>query len=194
MLARPVLTPRRLDTLAAAGHNRAMGMGGAIRARLSSTLATAYGRGLLSEHTLAMRLDVLLREPLVDPDGLVGDLALRRPEDTVWGRVAQTVSLVRERVATRLADDAGPVPLLLALDWSGLPSELLLGRSSSCDIVLSDPSISRRHLRLRSRDGRWALEDLGSMNGTTLNGRSVGRCELRPGDDLRLGDTRLKVD
>ena len=167
---------------------------GASRARLSSTLTTAYGRGLLSEHTLALRLERLLREGVVDPAGLIGDLSLRRPEETLRGRLSHTMSTVRARVQTWFADGEARMPTLLALDWSGAPSELLLGRSSSCDIVLSDLSISRRHARLRCRDGMWALEDLRSTNGTTLNGRPVGRAALRPGDDLVLGNTRLRID
>jgi hypothetical protein len=167
---------------------------GALREQLSSTLTTAYGRGLLSEHTLAMRLESLLRENVVDPDLLIGDLCLRRPEDTLRGRLSQTLGSVRGRVEMLFVDGDAPMPTLLALDWSGQPSELLLGRNASCDIVFSDIEISREHARLRCRDGRWALEDLGSTNGTTLNGRPVGRCELRPGDDLQLGNTRLRID
>jgi hypothetical protein len=167
---------------------------GALRAQLSSTLTTAYGRGLLSEHTLALRIESLLREHVVEPGLLIGDLCLRRPEDTLRGRLAQTMSTMRGRVETLLGAGEELMPTLLALDWSGHGSELLLGRSSSCDIVLADLNISRRHARLRCRDGRWALEDLQSTNGTVLNGRRVGRCELRPGDDLLLGDTHLRID
>jgi pSer/pThr/pTyr-binding forkhead associated (FHA) protein len=83
---------------------------------------------------------------------------------------------------------------VLGLDWTGRPGELMVGRSSRCDVVLADPTVSRRHARLRFRDGRWTLEDLDSMNGTSLNGRPVGRCELRPGDRLALGCLSLRVD
>jgi pSer/pThr/pTyr-binding forkhead associated (FHA) protein len=70
----------------------------------------------------------------------------------------------------------------------------VIGRSSSCQIVIGEPTVSRHHARLRSRDGRWVLQDLGSTNGTYLNGRRVGRCELRPGDLVLLGEAAFRVD
>ena len=82
----------------------------------------------------------------------------------------------------------------LALDWSGAQSEMLIGRHHGCDLVLSDLSVSRRHLRMIFRDGQWILQDLESRNGTIVNGCRVGRCQLRPGDHLTLGDTHLTID
>ncbi|MGO9822239.1 MAG: FHA domain-containing protein [Solirubrobacteraceae bacterium] len=87
-----------------------------------------------------------------------------------------------------LRDRRHPAPNLLALDWSGATDELLLGRGPGCDILLTDPTVSRRHARLRFRDGNWVLQDLRSTNGTLLNDTVVGRCQLRPGDRLRVGD------
>ena len=84
--------------------------------------------------------------------------------------------------------------MLLALDWDGAEEDLLLGRHLSCDIVLGDLSVSRRHARLRFRDGHWVLQDLESTNGTSVNGARVGRCQLHPGDELRVGTVRLLVD
>ena len=60
--------------------------------------------------------------------------------------------------------------------------------------MLGDLSVSRRHALLRFRDGRWILQDLESTNGTRVNGEPVGRCQLRPGDALQVGDVRLLVD
>jgi pSer/pThr/pTyr-binding forkhead associated (FHA) protein len=70
----------------------------------------------------------------------------------------------------------------------------VLGRDPRCDVVLGDLGVSRRHVRLRFRDGSWVLQDLDSTNGTTVNGTVVGRCELRPGDCLVLGSTQLWID
>jgi pSer/pThr/pTyr-binding forkhead associated (FHA) protein len=69
-----------------------------------------------------------------------------------------------------------------------------VGRSSVCDILLTDHTVSRLHARLVCRDARWILEDLGSTNGSYINGDLVGRCELRPGDRLSLGNALLRVD
>lgn len=85
-------------------------------------------------------------------------------------------------------------PTLLALDWSGNEHELLVGRDRSCDVVLTDPAVSRTHARLVFRGSSWIVQDLESTNGTFLNGARVGRSELRPGDRLVLGCEVLRVD
>ncbi len=166
---------------------------GASRKQIARTLNAAYADGLLSEDTFAHRLDQLLDARLIDPFRLVGDLNLRRSPRrrlSIVDAVAATLRAVR----TSSAEDVGFPPLLLALDWSGDQSELILGRHHECDLVLSDPGVSRRHARLFFRDGSWVLQDLESTNGTTVNGVRVGRCELRPGDHLVLGGAHLAID
>ncbi|HZU60409.1 MAG TPA: DUF3662 and FHA domain-containing protein [Solirubrobacteraceae bacterium] len=70
-----------------------------------------------------------------------------------------------------------------------------LGRSRSCDIVLSDPNVSRRHAEIRPRGGSWVLVDLGSTNGSRINGRSIEGSEVvKPGDQIELGSTRLTFE
>ena len=64
----------------------------------------------------------------------------------------------------------------------------------TCDVVLDDLSVSRRHARLVFRDGHWVIQDLESTNGTRVNGVRVGRCELHPGDHVDVGDERLRID
>jgi pSer/pThr/pTyr-binding forkhead associated (FHA) protein len=108
--------------------------------------------------------------------------------------LVETAAAAVSRIRTSIAQASGTPPLLLALDWSGGRRELVLGRHHGCDVVLSNPGVSRLHARLVFRDGSWVLQDLQSTNGTTVNGVRVGRCELRPGDHLVLGDEHLKVD
>jgi pilus assembly protein CpaF len=88
----------------------------------------------------------------------------------------------------------GGSELLLALDWTGAREELVIGRHHACDVVLANPRVSRRHARLVFRDGSWVIQDLESTNGTVVNGDTVVRCALRPGDHLVLGGQRLRVD
>jgi predicted component of type VI protein secretion system len=64
---------------------------------------------------------------------------------------------------------------------------LQIGRDTSCDIVLADLAVSRRHARIRWQDAELVLEDLGSSLGTWVNGERVERCRLRPGDMVRFG-------
>ena len=163
------------------------------RRRIAHALNAAYADGLLSQDTLARRLDHLLRARLIDPRRLVGDLYVRGSGRGVRARLA-------DGLRTKLAAVRGLVRgrdervVLLALDWSGAQESLLVGRHEQCDVVLSDPSVSRRHARLFFRDGSWFLEDLESTNGTVINGVSIGRCELRPGDRLIIGTERLEID
>lgn len=138
------------------------------------------------------RLDQLLGERLIDPRRLIGDLSFRRAR-TWRGRVAVTlVTLSRSLAGSR--ETGAPEEILLALDWTGATGELVVGRHHACDVVLDEASVSRRHVRLVYRDGSWVLQDLESTNGTLVNGSLVGRCALRPGDQLVLGYARLRID
>lgn len=67
-----------------------------------------------------------------------------------------------------------------------------LGRSISCDVVLTDKSVSRQHAVIYCLKGRFFIEDVGSTNGTTLNRNPiVTRVQLNPGDEVRIGLTPL---
>jgi hypothetical protein len=165
---------------------------GARRQRLARTLNAAYAEGLLSERTLAHRLDVLFAGVLIDPAGLVGDLTRRVARQGLGrGLLGGLTSSLRRTSLTEGMQETG---ILLALDWSGAGDELLIGRDPGCDVTVPADTVSRRHARLIFRDGGWILQDLGSTNGTRLNGRYVGRCRLHPGDQLALGDQLLRVD
>jgi hypothetical protein len=87
---------------------------------------------------------------------------------------------------------------LLLLDGRRLvvgPGGATLGRSRHCDIVLSDPNVSRQHAEIRARGGSWVVTDLGSTNGSRINGRPVEGSEVvRPGDEIELGSTVLKFE
>ena len=74
---------------------------------------------------------------------------------------------------------------------TGLIKEI--GRSEECDISFPDDgSLSRVHARL-DRDGDdWMLVDLGSTNGTFVNGERINEVRLQPGDVIELGDARMR--
>lgn len=59
--------------------------------------------------------------------------------------------------------------------------------------MFTDPTVSRRHASLRRRNDRWTVHDLGSSNGTWLNGMRVERAGIQPGDQLRFGELTAQV-
>ena len=72
------------------------------------------------------------------------------------------------------------------------PDGATIGRGRQADIVLSDPNISRQHAEIRPRGGSWVIADLGSTNGSQLNGRRIDGTEvLRSGDEIELGASVL---
>ena len=67
--------------------------------------------------------------------------------------------------------------------------ELVIGRAASATVRLNDDGISRRHCRILSIGGQVIIEDLGSANGTLVNGEMVQHQALKEGDKIRLGAT-----
>jgi pSer/pThr/pTyr-binding forkhead associated (FHA) protein len=73
-------------------------------------------------------------------------------------------------------------------------SALGLGRQAT-DLVIEDPQVSRRHASVRPAGDALEVEDLGSRNGTWVNGTRVdGTTRLAPGDRVRMGDTTFEVE
>ena len=70
----------------------------------------------------------------------------------------------------------------------------LLGRGTDCDLRLVDPGVSRHHAELRVEHDQVVLVDLGSTNGTFVNGRRVSVEALRDGDELQFGNTRMRFE
>jgi two-component system cell cycle response regulator len=69
-----------------------------------------------------------------------------------------------------------------------------VGRDAGCALLLTDASVSRRHARLAFVDGELRVEDLGSRNGTRVNGKDVRDGSLRPGDRLEVGNVLLRYN
>jgi pSer/pThr/pTyr-binding forkhead associated (FHA) protein len=68
---------------------------------------------------------------------------------------------------------------------------VVLGRSRECDVRVADLNVSRRHAEVRDEDGDYILVDLGSTNGTLLNGRRVDTQRLEDGDTITVGSTEI---
>jgi len=67
---------------------------------------------------------------------------------------------------------------------------LVIGRRQG-DLIIDDPMVSGRHVQILFEDGSWHLQDLGSTNGTMVDGRLVRDMVLRPGSEISVGSTRM---
>jgi FHA domain/DUF1707 SHOCT-like domain len=144
-----------------------------------SALQRGYASGSLQTDTFSERVECALRSSSQDElRGLTADLPA-----PWWGAV-----LARGRGAV----GGHRAPSLL--DPSQLASgRMVIGRSSTCDLVVEDDTVSRRHAALELRDGAWRLRDLGSRNGTWVNGRRAADVEVWLGDELQLGAARFRL-
>jgi pSer/pThr/pTyr-binding forkhead associated (FHA) protein len=71
---------------------------------------------------------------------------------------------------------------------------VVVGRHRWCHVRIASPRVSRRHCRLALDSDGVLVRDLGSTNGTRINGRRVDRGVLRPGDELSIADCRYHLE
>ena len=69
----------------------------------------------------------------------------------------------------------------------------VIGRSSECQLQLTDAQVSRRHCEFVHADGGWRVRDCGSRFGTFLNNQKTSDSPVKPGDRLRIGQTEIRV-
>jgi len=87
----------------------------------------------------------------------------------------------------------------LKLSWDGTSMEIsagkiILGRDGGCDVVISSPLASFRHARIESDQAHWIVTDLGSRNGTTVDGVTIAKpTPLHDGAAIGIADTRIVV-
>jgi len=94
---------------------------------------------------------------------------------------------------------ASGLVLLYAEDFASLPAawpfydrKLVIGRDESTDICLKVKAVSRRHAEISWEQGRWMIRDLGSTNGTLVDGEVITQAELEHLHEIRIGDAVLK--
>ncbi|MFN2587321.1 MAG: FhaA domain-containing protein [Actinomycetota bacterium] len=124
---------------------------------------------------------VYTREPR--PDDASSTRAI--PSDT-----ASRLGLARSGARLVVLDEGGKAGETIEVT----KAPVVIGRMSTNDVVLSDPNVSRRHAELRRDGDRWVLVDLGSTNGTTVNGKLAREHELNHGDRLMFGSTRIRFE
>ena len=167
----------------------------------------------LAEHARRERY-ALLTEPkvsiMIDDDLAVGEFGIATrlvtpDHEAVLPPVERPVEQPAETMVYRVPAappvaaavlEPEPVPETFALAFGGKPHELakprvVLGRSKEADIRVPDDNVSRRHAEVRLEDDGYWIVDLGSTNGTIVNGKRVDRARLENDDRITLGSTEI---
>jgi hypothetical protein len=161
----------------------------AERERVAERLRGACADERLSVETFIARLDsVYSVRTHADLAQLIADV----PEPSWLSRTCLEAVTVTSRWLHQVGAawrEPRAIPLVLPDR-----EQVVLGRSRSCDRVVGSPTVSRRHALLRQVDGRWLIQDCGSVNGTFLNGWRVdAETEIHAGDELAIGEARFVV-
>lgn len=164
----------------------------AERDKALKVLRDGVALGRLSHDTFIRRMELALVARR--PDELAA-LTADLPTEKHWSRlVFGTVEAVSGfTVRLRRAWRAERLPKLL-LPTPDRPFPLRIGRDPASGLRLSHETVSRVHAELSRQGGLWVLRDLGSTNGTTVNGRRViGAAVVRDGDLVSFGNMEFRL-
>ncbi|MEU3347723.1 DUF1707 and FHA domain-containing protein [Streptomyces sp. NPDC006700] len=164
----------------------------AERDKALKVLRDGVAMGRLSHDTFVRRMELALAARRSDElAALTSDL---RTEGRVSRLVFGTVEAVSGfGVRLRRAWQVERLPKLL-LPFAGSGHPLRIGRDPACGLRLTHETVSRVHAELRHQGGMWVLRDLGSTNGTTVNGRRVvGAAVVREGDQVGFGQVAFRL-
>ncbi len=171
---------------------RTMGVRGAIAPNLFRVVLSSedVGRFESFADALSRELADTAREHARDEEyGLVGPVEVELLEDP---DLRAGVFIIEAEVTE---GPGGGLPAALVMpDGRRIPiedSEVVLGRLAGCDIVIDDPNVSRKHAEVRREDGQVVIRDLGSTNGTLVNGSPTLERRLSDGDRITIGKTTL---
>jgi len=114
------------------------------------------------------------------------DAAYRAKTHDELATVTQDLPRPR-RIWQTLLERVAPAPPSLVPPAMAAGERRVLGRGNSCDYVIADRTVSTRHAELARLDDGWLITDLGSRNGTRVNGWLVTEQHLHAGDTLTLG-------
>ncbi|MEU9353099.1 DUF1707 and FHA domain-containing protein [Streptomyces griseoloalbus] len=164
----------------------------AQRDKVLDVLRDGVAMGRLSHDTFVRRMELALAARRSD------ELAVLTADLPTEGRFSRLVFGTVEAVSgftvrLRRAWQAEKLPkLLLPHPAAGHP--LRIGRDPASGLRLSHETVSRVHAELRHQGGLWVLRDLGSTNGTTVNGRRVvGAAVVREGDQIGFGQITYRL-
>lgn len=163
----------------------------ADRERALEVLRDGAGDGRLSQDTFIRRMElVLTARSTAELAAALADLPADGPLARFALRAVGRLSAFTVRLRNAWRTERLPG---LTLPQLG-PAELRIGRAPGSDLRLTDVSVSRQHAELRRYGDGWVLYDLGSTNGTHVNGRRVtGGVPVRPGDQVEFGSQAFRL-
>jgi len=156
------------------------------------SFARAHGYALRERPRVTLQPDPALRPGEAEVEAVVSPVqdALIAADRAENGTRVFEVPVVRSPDVVIEVQEPGREPRQVPV--SGAP--IKIGRAPECDIVLRDSGVSRRHARLFARDGVLILTDLGSTNGTLVNGNRITEVALGAGDRIQLGTSSLVIE
>ena len=149
-----------------------------------------------AEQALVAELRQVVREAAVEHGwGLVGppEIELEVDEEFAKGRFGCVASFVEGEDELPPQPPAGQPTLILpdGRAFGLVRSSITIGRLPECDVVVDDAGASRQHARIHRTDSGFVITDLGSTNGTLVNGRPAQEQELLDGDTITIGETDI---
>jgi hypothetical protein len=156
------------------------------------TFARAHSYALRDRPRVTLQPDLRLRAGEVDVDAIVSPVAEVAVSDDHADGGTRVFEVPVVRAPEVVIEVREPGRAARTFPMSGAP--VRIGRAPECELVLKDSRVSRRHARLHARDGVLVLTDLGSTNGTRVNGHRVTEVVLGAGDRILIGDTNLVVE
>jgi hypothetical protein len=128
------------------------------------------------------------------PQDTSGQTRIFRTEESSGGEIDQATATISADEARRHGLAREIVELVLGNEKHKLEGRgpWSVGRSQENDIVINDPNVSRKHARISRADNGFVVEDLGSTNGTLLDGAPIDRERIESGDELTFGQSRAR--
>ncbi len=180
--------PRELgEVVVASAADRGWSLRGPVKIRIEADEAVRVGR-----YRLAARVEAVEDDPAPRPSAALSSPPAAAPSTGADpGRIDRTMVIgAAPRASAHLRVVEGPGA------GSSTPvtgSRFTLGRLPSCGLALEDTTVSREHAALVRRGAAWWVVDLGSTNGTKVNGRRAAEQPVGPGDRIELGDVVVEM-
>jgi hypothetical protein len=166
-----------------------------------------FGGGRSYDAQNLQRLTEVFNQAITQSPGFGGGVFISPSSKLKWPLVAAlafvlgslillvSILVIRRRGAARPGRDRGGLDVLLASGWRQSfrlkGSSVTIGRDVGNDVVVDDPEVSSRHVQIFISQGGYLLRDLGSTNGTSVNGQRISETYIYVGDEIKVGNSTI---